>query len=398
LLSETSQTSQIGLIGQRYSLSVDEGGKQRLPGESDDAYTRRMVRSALGFIREHPAETARFLAGHFLHNEVATLLVLPADFPLANFLTEYTNGVVLKRDPNALAVWERCCSLRAYVKNSGYWSDWDGELPTQSGLPLLASLVLIAAGIGTAWGRGRGAGLLPLAVNAAYSLSNALVRNSGWRFNLPVDWVGYLYYGIGLVQVCLWGLAFFRNREIPQDSGASKVEIERSRAPATLWRQAVLVGTLFFAISAAIPLAEFAVPKRFDNVDIWSLLANLQEKGEVAPLGIDSFLSQDGAEVLIGRGLYPRYHLAGQGEPGSGWPSYTPRDYSRLGFYLIGPERRQVILRVPAAPAYFPNASDVLVLGCSEGDYLDAYLVVVLGPSPVTLVRSPVEKLTCPGS
>ena len=78
--------------------------------------------------------------------------------------------------------------------------------------------------------------------------------------------------------------------------------------------------------------------------------------------------------------------------------SYTPRDYSRLGFTLIGPAPRQVVLRLSAAPSYFPNASDVLVLGCSRGDYLEAYLVVILDASDELLVRSPLEGWTCPGS
>jgi hypothetical protein len=275
-------------------------------------------------------------------------------------------------------------------------------VPAQYGLPLLVNLVLIAAGIGAAWGRGGGAGLLPLAVNAAYSLSNALVRNSGWRFNLPVDWTGSLYYGMGLVQLCLWGLAFFRNKETTLDAGAMKVEIERSGAEAIPWRQVALIGIVFIAISAAIPLAESVIPERYGNVDVQAILTNLQKEGELASLGVDSqalgtFLSQEGAEVVVGRGMYPRYHLAGQGEPGSGWPSYTPRDFNRLGFYLIGAQRRQVVLRTPQAPAYFPNAADVLVLGCSEGDYLDAYVVVFLKSPDNVLVRSPLEELACPG-
>jgi hypothetical protein len=402
-LSETSQTSQIGLIGQRYSLRLDEQGGRRLPGETDDAYANRMLTGALGFVREHPAETAGFLSAHFLHNEVDTLLVLPADFILANFLTEYTDGVILRQEPNAPAVWERCCSLRAYVKNSGYWGNWDGELPAQSGPPILASLFLISVGIGTAWRSGRGAGLLPLVVNAAYSLSNALVRNSGWRFNLPVDWVGYLYYGIGLVQICLWVWAFFRNSDIPLNSDPFRVEIDRNRPSRIAWRPAALAGAFFFIASAAIPVVELAIPERFQDVDAQAMLAKLQEKGALTSLGIDgqaleSFLSQDGAEAIIGRSLYPRFHLAGEGEPGSGWPSYAPRDYSRLGFYLIGPRRRQVILRMPSAPSFFPNASDVLVLGCSEADYLDAYLVVFLKSPDVILARSPLEQWKCPGS
>jgi hypothetical protein len=204
-----------------------------------------------------------------------------------------------------------------------------------------------------------------------------------------------------MVQLCLWGWAFFRNSDMPIDANPSRIEINRNSASRIAWRQAALAGAFFFVVSAAIPFAEIVIPQRFRDVDARAMLADLQEKGALKPLGIDeqtlaSFLSQDGAEALIGRSLYPRFHLAGEGEPGSGWPSYAPRDYSRLGFYLIGSKRRQVILRAPSTPSFFPNASDVLVLGCSRGDYLDAYLVVVLDAPDELLVRSPMKGWICP--
>ena len=400
-LSETSQTSQIGLIGQRYSLSVDPQRGQRFPGEADDAYVSRLARGALDFVQEHPVETARFLTAHFLHNQVATLLVLPASSPLVDFLTEFTNGKILGQDPDTPAVWGRCCSLSAQTRKLGYWSAWDGNIASESKLPVLASLLLVSVGIATAWGRNRVAGLLPLGVNVIYSLSNALVRNSGWRFNLPVDWVGLLYYGVGLIQICLWGWAFLRNKDLIASPGIPEGKIAKTTKSPISWGWIAMGGAAFFLLSAAIPVAERAVPERFQDQDPQALLFRLEAQGLFRPMGVGQqaladFLSQDSAEVLIGRGLYPRYHLAGEGQPGSGWPSYSPRDFNRLGFYLVGPTRRHVVFPTSTAPAYFPNASDVLVLGCHVEEYLDAFMVVFLAFPEKVLVHSPLDQWTCP--
>jgi hypothetical protein len=393
-LSETSQASQVGLIGQRYNLTIESDRGQRYPGETDGAYTARMLRSAADFVQEHPRETAGFLTAHFLHNEVATLLALPASFPLVDLLSDYTNGLLLRQNPDLPAVWERCCSIRAYVKNPGYWSAWDGTFAANSGLPVWTALLLVAVGIGVAWEHRPLAGLFPLALNAAYSVSNALVRNSGWRFNQPVDWTGYLFYGIGIVQLGLWGLAFFG---VNAEFGGLRAYV-RPQTP-KFGINPLLAGLVFLLLGAAMPIVEKSVPERYRDVQAPALLASLEERGLlVSGGGVQAFMTQPGAEVLVGRGLYPRFYLAGNGEPGSGWPSFTSRPYDRLGFYLLGPSRRQVVLRLPAAPAYFPNGADVLVLGCSKGDYLDAYLVAILDPSPVILTRAPLEQWSCSGS
>jgi hypothetical protein len=134
---------------------------------------------------------------------------------------------------------------------------------------------------------------------------------------------------------------------------------------------------------------------------VGEVLSSLEAQGMFVPAGVDlqtlqAFLTQGQAESLFGRELYPRYYEAGQGEFGSGWPSFARRDYARLGFFLVGPVRRHIVLRSPEAPANFPNAADVLVLGCSHEDYLDAALVVLLEHPPTVLLRSPVEEWRCP--
>lgn len=415
-LTETSQTSQIGLIGQRYSLVVNDQLGHRLPGENEREYTARMLESAVRFIREHPGETARFISAHFLHNEVATFLVLPSSLPVVDFLVNWADGLMTAQDTKPGALWQRCCALRITVKNSPYWTAWEGEIPGESTLPMWIGLLALSTGIGVAWRRDGLATAFPIAVNLSYSLGNALVRNSGWRFNQPVDWVSYLFYGIGLVQLGRWGIAFFLPRaslqykeegktlvrEIPGDDH-SRESIKPDPDPSSPLRWGwVLAGGLgFFLLSAAIPLTEHSVPERYANMRVGEVLSSLEAQGMFVPAGVDlqtlqAFLTQGQAESLFGRELYPRYYEAGQGEFGSGWPSFARRDYARLGFFLVGPVRRHIVLRSPEAPANFPNAADVLVLGCSHEDYLDAALVVLLEHPPTVLLRSPVEEWRCP--
>jgi hypothetical protein len=111
---------------------------------------------------------------------------------------------------------------------------------------------------------------------------------------------------------------------------------------------------------------------------------------------VENFLQQSNAVALFGRGLYPRFYSSGQGEPDRSWPSYKRREYDRLGFILLGPDRQSVILRTQKPPAYFPNASDIFVFGCAQEDYIDAYVIGFLDSSNEILMRSPLQKWACP--
>ncbi|MBE9524052.1 MAG: hypothetical protein IMY76_03065, partial [Chloroflexi bacterium] len=89
--------------------------------------------------------------------------------------------------------------------------------------------------------------------------------------------------------------------------------------------------------------------------------------------------------------LYPRYYLPDQGELGSGHPAYSPRDFSRLGFYLLGPQSAYVIVPLENSPVFFPNAADVLVIGCPTDDYLDAVIIIVQD----TIIQAQELPLSC---
>ena len=82
-----------------------------------------------------------------------------------------------------------------------YWVAWDGSLAWFNLVLIILYLAIIAVGLGAAWRRAGWIGLLPLAVNLGYTLANGISRFSGWRYNLPVDWVIYFYFAIGAMEI-----------------------------------------------------------------------------------------------------------------------------------------------------------------------------------------------------
>jgi hypothetical protein len=82
------------------------------------------------------------------------------------------------------------------------------------GFFLAANLIILSIGIGAAWKRVRFAALVPLMVFLFYNLANAFARTSGGRYIVPVDWVIYFYYAIGLIEVirfCISAMGFHTN-------------------------------------------------------------------------------------------------------------------------------------------------------------------------------------------
>jgi len=157
---------------------------------------------------------------------------------------------------------------------------------------------------------------------------------------------------------------------------------------------------LFFALTAAIPLAERLIPGRYNTSALPDTFDSLDERGVFESAGFDlaqiqAFLEQDSAVVWVGRAMYPRFYKAAQGEPGGSWPSFNPQDFPRVGFYLVGSQDGGVILPVEVPPAYFPNARDVLVLGCHYEDYLEAQVLIILDADPLLIQRSPHAEWMC---
>lgn len=371
-----SQPLQARYLAKQYSWTPEAND----PGFPPDTPTSQFV--ALGFAhvaeftRQYPGEVARFVSAHFLHNEVSSLLALPMRFDLADKLVTFYNLRPYWQETQG-RLWNECCSLDATIAGSPYWDDWDGVFPRDAWLPLGVNLALIALGLGSAWRRWGWTGLLPLGLHLAYSLSSAVARVSGWRLILPADWVVLLYYCLGLTQLvlCIWAYLSGHDAEFAPSQVAAVKTLAKHP-----WRQDRIpqMAAVVFGLALLVPLAETWLPARYEPVTSEAVQVAWEQAGlaNQAGMDVDTFLDQPGAQVLVGRALWPRYYAADMGEPGGDWPAFNPLPFSRLGFVLAGPRGAQVVLPLLDAPAQFPNAADVLVFGCQEVSYFRAAAVL----------------------
>ena len=155
------------------------------------------------------------------------------------------------------------------------------------------------------------------------------------------------------------------------------------------------------------------IPQQFSEMSKDETLSLLRQTGmlrqtDFTAKQITAFLEQGNSRAYLGRGLYPRYYGIGQGEHSGGIDAYDPAEYPRLIFTIIGRfDKKGIVLpwmpfsstnfRTPR----FPNATDVIVLGCQRAkqknkDVVDALLVVVLGDQPAIYTREPSAPLECP--
>jgi hypothetical protein len=252
-----------------------------------------------------------------------------------------------------------------------YWRKWYGSLPSQAIVPLVINVALIAWGIQFSWRKQRWIGLFPLTILISHLLLNALARNSGGRYIMSVDWIGLLYFCVGLTAVSIWVANHFMNRNIPAEIEivASQTGAPPPRAPKPFYRTAsfyLLAGCLL-AVGCTAPILEAAIPLRYTTQAQEQMLSSFlnspnltQEQGQA----LQDLLVN--GKSIFGRALYPRYYPANQGEPAATDP-LGPQPYPRLGFYLANQIFQPIVLPYDRQPEFFPGGADALVLVCPDG-------------------------------
>jgi hypothetical protein len=367
---------QVAMIAQRYTATEQELDLPPAPGESDAVYTARLSQDIRAFALQSPGVVLNFMTNHFTRNLIDSVLVVPVNFNLDKY------------QDNLLPV-------------TPFWQDWDLDLNAGSGLLLILNLLLIGLGLAYAWHKLGWAGLSPMAIYLVYDLSNAMARNSGHRFILPVDWILYFYYGLGAVQVLVYlGAILGSKNATAHPSTTPDKTAGWTENQAFPLRKALILGVVFLGLGLSVDLTRVVFPSRYPTQDNYGIIRAITQPVNGNSSGLDAgtltdFLSQPGAVALWGRGLFPLMY-----DPGVrtiGYPSMENRNYERLGFELVVPSYYHISLRMPKAPAYFPNASDVIVIGCAGKDhYVDAIAVQVMGDKP-TLYTAPVPILwKCP--
>lgn len=329
---------QVAVIYSQYSFTDNLDLSQFDPER--DSVRERLV----SFTLENPAYVANFFLTHFLNTEIGGLLTLPLIKPF--------NGL---QAPLHL-----------------YWMQWDGSLEWYNLLLVIVYLAVIAIGLGAAWRRMGWLGLVPLAFNLGYALSNGIARFSSWRYNLPVDWVAYFYFAIGIIEL-LGGLSILFGVK-SEKVFPPAVKTEARTFALRDFRFAHILILFAFMFVGAIPwLAKGLVQPRYTAAQP-ELIATLESNG-YSREDVEAFLSQPHAVLMEGRMLYPRMYRRYLGVSSANpWPAYAVKDFPRIGFILINEDVYNAIF--PTRDLLdFPQGADAILLACDNGEFLEARVI-----------------------
>ena len=252
-------------------------GFQRLNRENNSGFSS--IDSQLVFTTKYQNAgdlVSRFL-DHVLHNFATSALSLPTLF--------YENLDTLSQE--------------------AYWMDqggWQGDLPPFQTRLVFLNLLLLAVGLAMGWMYHRWAGMVPLVIFLAYSISLGAAMNSGGRYLVPMDWTVHFYYGLAIVGFMQFVNNGFHVSDInlptPLDNNRNAFFYDRFATCASL------AGIIFLA--ALIPVANFVLPRVLSKTPD-------QQPQESA---LEYISSQEGPAVSIvpGQILYPYYDLYEDGQ------------------------------------------------------------------------------------
>ncbi|MGZ9225579.1 MAG: glycosyltransferase family 39 protein [Anaerolineales bacterium] len=332
-----------------------------------DFEDKGLGRILIEFALKDPKFVFGFIANHFLAAQVGGLLALP--------LIERYNGIF---EPINL-----------------YWMNWNGQLEGYNVALLILYLAVIAFGLGAAWRRWRWLGLLPLAFSAGYALATAIGRFSGWRYDLPADWVWYFYFGIGFAELLRQASSVFGTAQArlnaPEDQNPARMVVQ----PLRPW-SGLSLALLFILISASPWLIRnIAAPRYAEQSPVALEEKIISISNAPASEAIQAFSSQPEAFIGSGRVLYPRSFSRNKGLASTNpWPAYAVRDYPRLGFLLLNQHSISAIFP-GRMDSTFPHAADAIVVGCQREDYIEVRLIAfpeldsVYVSAPLTEACSP---------
>jgi len=318
-------------------------------------------RVLIDFALKDPAFVFGFITNHFLATQVNGFLALPLIKPY--------NGI--------------------FESINLYWMDWDGQLEWYNVVLVIFYLAVISIGFGSAWKRWRWIGLLPLAFSFGYSLATAIGRFSGWRYDLPADWIWYFYFGTGLAELLLQAALVFGSRE------EQVLRAERSAAKSKGALQELLLFAILFAFIGALPwIAEKIASPRYSDQSGETLEAKITSLTNAPTIdSVNTFISQPDSFLQTGRLLYPRFFSKNDGLASANpWPAYASQDYPRIGFLLLNQTSTSVVFPTKKLPA-FPHAADVIILGCQREGYVEARWVAF--PALDIAYPSTIETGTC---
>ena len=202
-----------------------------------------------------------FVINHFFYNFVGGFLALPDSF----ILQDQTLNTLAERP-----YWEEANK-----------SNWAGEIDTHQIPFVIINLCLIGMGIGWSWKYWKWAGIFPIYFFGVYSLSLGLARSSGSRYLVPIDWVIFFYFAIGITLLLNFLPKSLRPQLEAEHEKTINLSSEKYRSSK---KQYAWMIAIFFFITALIPIADNLVPEQSilcDNNSLTNIETSLISKDSI---------------------------------------------------------------------------------------------------------------------
>ena len=306
------------------SYNFDKEDLSQLPGENDGDYTQRMTAFIAASMRKHFPTVAGFVTAHFLNSEISNFRL----FPLRDRLNDL--GELLKSKE---AWWE-------LLEN--------GDLTLYNLIFLGLGIFVWAVGVSACHQRSPHAGLIPLAAITVFNFSTALGRYSAGRYLIPTDWIMMLYFAIGLADLISVIFRISGGREELKTG-------QRTNIPPY-----VLTCICILLIAAMIPLADRAIPQKFEPEPAESV------KEQLGPMTMEC--AAEDQFYLHAIAVYPRYYGPWEGEPESAKQGYGVADHGRLVFLTLAPGNFGTMeMPLDQTPDYLPDGAKVRRSACAGG-------------------------------
>ena len=314
-----------------------------------------------------------FTAQNFIRNEISSILIFP--LRLGNQINLLQNLRIDK--PFWMEVYSKPNLLNLFV--------------------LLINFGFIALGFSVIQKKNPKAGLALIAFHFVYNASSAIVNLSGWRFILPVDWIIFLFYAIGLIECLKWIVIKISGWDLlshlPGLIQYPKQKIESHRS----WVFYAKYGLIFILIGAAIPLRENLFPKVIPTFSKDEICQKIKQRFEVSEFANQTeafvkFCNSGQSRAYYGVGIYPRYFLAGEGYyDRKNDPWFGNQEYSRLVFRVIGENNEKVFIKTNIKNLEFENGAPVYVV--DDNDAMKGSMVVLIdSENPQLIISSDINE------
>lgn len=279
--------------------------------------------------------------------------------------------------------------------NTPFWAEVYVQPNALNAALILLNCAVIALGFSIACKRFPKAVISVLGLYLIYSLSSAVVRLSGWRFIMPVDWIIYSFYALGLIEVIVWLFNKLFGTSFDSFAGwlAATPELMTKIGHRFPWYG--IIGFAFLFAGSFIPAREMLLPpliQEYSRQEVCSKIDVALQSADLDELESDfmQFCLSENTRTLKGYGLYPRFFNIGEGYYRRSYdPWFGEQPYSRVVFRLIGTRNAKVYIKTENENISFANGATVYLAG-REKTKFEAQFVLVDGAESQLIVSAPI--------